>query len=102
MVITILQAQVAEDRVADLERAYREGAAELPADIIETDLVRDVADGDVFRIMTRWVSRDALERMRASGIKPKGVQIFEAAGATATLSIQEVVVHRSQALSRTS
>jgi heme-degrading monooxygenase HmoA len=94
MVITVLEARVAEDRVNDLERAYREGTAEMSPDIVETFLVRDATDPTLFRIMTAWVSREALDAMRASGVTPRGVQIFQAAGASPQLSIFDVVVHR--------
>ena len=94
MVITVLEASVAADRASDLERVYRERTAQVPSDIIETFLVRDTGDARVFRIITVWVSREALESMRSSGVKPTGVQIFEAVGATPTLSIFDVVVHR--------
>lgn len=36
---------------------------------------------------------EALQAMRQSGVKPKGVQMFEAVGASPTLSIFDVVVH---------
>jgi heme-degrading monooxygenase HmoA len=94
VVITVLEASVAADRASDLERVYRERTAQVPSDIIETFLVRDTGDARVFRIITVWVSREALESMRSSGVKPTGVQIFEAVGATPTLSIFDVVVHR--------
>jgi hypothetical protein len=91
MVMTILQAQVALERTGDLERAYKEGTRELPPDIVETFLVRDADDRSVYRVMTVWVSREALDAMRASVDKPKGVQMFEAAGASPQLTILEVV-----------
>lgn len=94
MVITVLHAEVAADRVADLERAYREATAQLPAEIVETFLLRDAAQANSFRILTVWRSRAALEAMRASGVKPKGVQIFEDAGATPRLSVLDVLIHR--------
>jgi hypothetical protein len=73
VVITVLEASVAADRASDLERVYRERTAQVPSDIIETFLVRDTGDARVFRIITVWVSREALERMRSSGVKPTGV-----------------------------
>jgi len=94
MVMTVLEAQVARDRIEDLERAYREGTAALPPEIVETFLVRDARDGALFRIVTVWVSREALEKMRAAPEKPKGVQMFEAAGATPKLAVLDVVDHR--------
>ena len=96
MVLTVLEANVAPDRIADLEQAYKEGASELPPDIIETFLVRDSNEPTLFRIITLWKSWEALHGVRSSGVKPKGVQMFEAAGATPELSILDVVVRRSQ------
>ncbi len=91
MLMTVLFAHVAADRVTDLERAYREAISNLDPGIVETYLVRDANDPTDFRIMTVWSSREALEKMRASGMKPKGVQIFEAAGATPAFSMFGVV-----------
>ncbi|MBB6174888.1 hypothetical protein HNR23_004948 [Nocardiopsis mwathae] len=96
MVITVLEALVAADRVGDLERAYREGTARLPPGIAETFLVRDTSDTSVFRIMTVWAGRETLDEMRASGVTPKGVRIFEAAGASPALSVHDVVVRQQR------
>ena len=95
MVMTILEAQVAEDKAGTLERAYRDGTVEVPADIVETFLVRDSSQPALFRIVTVWSSREALDTMRASGGTPKGVQIFEAAGGVPTLRVFDVLVHRT-------
>jgi hypothetical protein len=95
MVMTVLRAHVAADRVADLERAYREGVAELPLEIVETFLVRDAHDPSLFRIMTLWASRDALAKMRSSTEKPRGILMFEAAGANPELEVLEVVASGS-------
>ena len=93
MVITVLEARVAELRLQDLESAYREGTKAFPPGLVETFLVRDGSDPLQCRIITVWTSREALEAMRSSGEKPKGVQFFEAAGASPTLSVLEVVAH---------
>lgn len=93
MVMTVLRAHVAPGRIADLERAYRQGSSALPPGLVESFLVRDDEDATLFRIVTLWASREALEQMRASVEKPKGVQFFEAAGAVPKLSILDVVTH---------
>lgn len=93
MVITILKAHVPRDRISDLEHAYREGTGTLPPEIVETFLVRESSDASQHRIVTIWTSKEALEKMRASLDKPKGVQMFEAAGVTPELSVLDVVVH---------
>jgi hypothetical protein len=92
MVVTILEAEIAPERGAELEHAYREGTAYLPADILETFLLRHA---DTFRIMTIWRSREALASMRASGMKPKGVQIFEQIGAMPQLTVFDVIVRHA-------
>jgi len=82
MVITVLEATVEPARVADLEQAYRDAKADLPPEIVETFLSRNAYESSAFQIFTVWRSRQALESLRASGAKPKGNLIFQAAGAT--------------------
>lgn len=96
MVITILEAKLDRDRTGDLEHVYREGTASLPAGLVETFLVRSAQDERLYRIITVWSSQEVLEEMRASVEKPKGIQMFEAAGADPELSIFEVVSHSQQ------
>ena len=93
MVITVLEAHVAHERIDDLLSAYREGTDTLPPGLVETFLVRDTGDATLFRIITVWASPEALEKMRAAVEKPKGVQFFETAGATPQLSRLDVVAH---------
>jgi len=94
MVMTILEAHVVPDRSEDLAHIYREGTSVIPPGIVETFLVRDSRDTTLYRIVTVWDSLEALEKMRATGVKPKGVQIFEAVGATPILTILDIVVHQ--------
>jgi quinol monooxygenase YgiN len=93
MVITILEAQVAPDYVAALEAAYRQGIEQLDAGIVETFLLRAAKETHLWRIITVWESRAALEAMRQSGQTPRGVVMFRAARAEPELSIFEVVSH---------
>lgn len=86
MVLTVLEAHVARDRIGDLKRAWREGARALPPGLVESFLVRDSSDDTLFRVITVCSSREAPGEVCASVDKPKGVQFFEAAGATPQLS----------------
>jgi len=95
MVITMLQAQVASDKEAALKEAYEQaGGAELPPAISETFLLHE-ADSDIWRIATVWNSREELEEYRRSVDTPAGIMTFRAAGAEPTLSMNEVVAHRT-------
>lgn len=91
MYITILEAQVGPDRAGELERSFRATADELPSQIVESFLVRDAGDDRRYQIITVWRSRAALEEYRASVEKPKGVEMFEAVGATPQLERWQVV-----------
>ncbi len=88
MVLTVLEARVAAGREADLRAAYRDSAqGPFPPGLVSSSLLRLTADQAVWRIATLWASSEA---MRGKGT-PRGVQIFQAAGAQPTLSILEVV-----------
>jgi heme-degrading monooxygenase HmoA len=91
MVVTVLEAQIAQERVAALTAAYEEAAqASVPPGLVRSVLLRDSTDAMRWRIETTWASRDALTAMRSAGT-PRGVQIFRVAGAEPTLTIFDVV-----------
>ena len=90
-VVTVLEASVLPDRGEDLQAAWTAVASgPLPAGLVRSHLLRDSNDPSRWRIETVWESRDALSVMRRAG-KPKGVQMFEAAGAEPALSVFEMV-----------
>lgn len=96
MVMTVLEASVEASRIGELERAYRESTSEVSPDIVETFLARDRNAPALFRIITVWTSREALDKMRGTGVKPKGVQIFESVGATPKLRIFDIVANQKR------
>jgi len=89
VVLTILEATVAPDRVADLRAAFHNAAAKVPPGFIRSHLVSAAADPTPWRIETLWMSREALGAMRQTGT-PAGVLMFRAAGAEPSLSIYDV------------
>lgn len=95
MVMTVLEARVPAERAASVDAIFARGMRDVPPEIVETFLVRDTQDPQRFRLCTIWRDRAALDAMRASGVKPKGVQLFEEAGATPVLGIFDVAVHRA-------
>ena len=98
MVITILEAQVAPDKAARLEEAYKQGIENLDAGITQTFLLRSSKDANAWRIVTIWQSREALDAMRSSGETPRGVLMFRAADAEPALSVFEVVAHAAASI----
>jgi hypothetical protein len=93
MVITILEAPVVQDKWEVLKEVYGSGTDELPPPIAETFLAQSATDPTVWRIMTVWRSREALDDYRQSVETPEGVLMFRAAGAEPTLSIFDIHVH---------
>ena len=89
MVLTILEATVSAERVADLQAAFRNAAGQIPPGFIRSHLISAAADPTHWRIETLWVSREALAAMRQAGT-PAGVLMFRAAGAEPSLAIYDV------------
>jgi hypothetical protein len=94
MVMTILEGRVALERSSDLQRAYRSIIKNLPPQMLQTFLIRCATDMDLWRIISVWKSRAALDEMRRSTETPAGILIFREAGAEPTLSIFEVDAHQ--------
>lgn len=90
MVMSILEAHVGPEQWAALQHAYETRAGVLPPQIVESFLAQSAADSTVWRILTVWRSREALEQMRQSGETPTGVLIFRDAGAEPSLAIFSV------------
>ena len=80
MVITILEARIEPDMAPGLMEAYQNGLSHLPPQMIRTFLIKDSADKNVWRILSVWKSREALEEMRNSRETPEGILMFRAAG----------------------
>ncbi|MCG3210831.1 MAG: hypothetical protein FOGNACKC_04466 [Anaerolineae bacterium] len=93
MVITILEAQVAPDKWAVLETAYQSAIEKLDRGIVETFLIQSATTSEIWRIITVWRSREALEEIRKSGETPRGILIFRSAGAEPALSVFGVAAH---------
>lgn len=89
MVVTVLEATVAPERVEDLKAAYSNGGP-LPPGLVRSDLLSALDDPARWRIQTFWSSRAALDAMRHKGT-PAGVLMFRAAGAEPTLSVFDIV-----------
>ncbi len=90
-VMTVLEAQVAEEKWATLEQVYaQETAGGLEPGLVQTFLLHGARERLLWRIATVWSSREALDQMRQSGETPRGVLIFRAAGAEPALTIFEV------------
>ena len=92
MVMTVLEARVAEEQWAALENVYATSIRQLDPAIVQTFLVHSLSEPAVWRIMTVWASREALQAMRESGQTPAGVLMFRSAGAEPELKIYDIAL----------
>ena len=93
MVITILEAYVAPEKVSLLEASYKQVTEHLDVGIVQTFLTQSTNEPTVWQIVTHWESRDALNAMRQTGETPRGVLIFQAVGAEPRFSIFRVAAN---------
>jgi quinol monooxygenase YgiN len=92
MVITILEAHVGAENWVAFQDDYKNRTDQLPPQMLQTFLLQDVADQTLWRILSVWKSREALDEMRNSGETPTGVLMFRNVGAEPKLSIFNVPV----------
>ncbi len=96
MVMTVLEAHVAPEQWPTLEAGYQGAVEGLPPQLVRTYLVQSADDPTLWRVISLWHSRKALDEFRQSVETPGGVLIFRSAGAEPTLSIFEVAYQAAQ------
>ena len=91
-VFTVLESRVLPERVVDLQAAYAEAArGPFPPGLVRSTLLQHTLEQNLWRIETVWQSKEALAAMRQAPGKPRGVQIFEAAGSQPSLTIFDAI-----------
>ena len=91
MVITEVEANVAEGHWELMRRSYRQLAAKLEPQIVRSYLLQGTSDPTLWRVMTVWVSQEGLEEYRRSVDTPGALVLFRSVGAEPTRSIFNVV-----------
>lgn len=94
-VMTVLEARLEPDRWAALEASYAGATKRLPPQMLQTFLVQSATDAELWRAISVWRNRDAMEEYRRSVETPGGVLMFRAAGAEPTLALFEVIAGAS-------
>ena len=96
MIVTMLEAEVAEGNAQELVDSFTAGGESLPPVIRESFLLHE-SGGDVWQIVTVWETKEALDQYRASVDTPGGVLMFRSAGAEPALTVFEVAAHADHA-----
>lgn len=89
-IMTVLEASVAEAHWTRLQQSFATSLQQLPAQIEQSFLVQSTEDPALWRVVTVWRSREALDTYRRSVEVAEGVLMFRAAGAEPALAIFEV------------
>jgi len=95
MIMTILEANVSQDKSQILIYAFRQQIAAIPPEIVHTYLAHDSKNPAIWRIITVWKSKEALGEMRKQGT-PAGVMMFRQVNSEPTLSLYEIVESSSK------
>ncbi len=91
MVMTILEGRVSKENWPALEQAYQQAAEHKEPGLVGSYLIQARKESDLWRILTIWSSREALDEMRKSAKTPTGVLIFRSAHSEPALSVYDII-----------
>ncbi len=91
-VMTVLEARVSAERAQELVQIFSRSAGRRPPQMLSMYLVQGEADPTLWRAISVWRSRAALEEYRRSVTTPGGVAMLKAVGAEPVLTIWSVPV----------
>ncbi|HEX7173185.1 MAG TPA: hypothetical protein VF365_11350 [Candidatus Limnocylindria bacterium] len=94
-VITIVTGNVPEDRLAELERAYRELMRDGVPPMLEDSFLLRANDGRV-AIASLWRRRADLDAMLASGEEPPARRLIRTHGGEPEVTLWEPLVRASE------
>ena len=90
--VMVLEARVALENWKVLVQGYRDRIAQgFPTELIEIFLTQAVAEPELWRIVSIWSSREALDAPRKCVQPLSGLAMFRAAGSEPSVSIFDVV-----------
>lgn len=90
--ITILEGVVSGERWHMLEDTYRKAIHKIPQDLIQSFLVQDVKDPNLWRIISVWRSKADYEKnIESTGLYSTCVDVFRGVGVEPTRRKFEVV-----------
>jgi quinol monooxygenase YgiN len=90
MVMTILEGHVCTENWSNLEQAYQEASKQKESGSVQSYLNHSIKEPEVWRIITLWSNREALDEMRKSVETPRGVLMFRMVKSEPGLSVFEV------------
>ena len=93
MVMTILEGRVSAARWSELEIAYKRGLKTVPVALLQTFLIQDTRDRELWRIITLWKSEDAYLESRSKGIHSTCEDMFRSVDVEPSRRVFKPVAH---------
>ena len=93
MIMTILEGRVRAARWGELEIAYKRGLKTIPVHLIQTFLIQDTKDRELWRIITLWKSEEAYRLSREKGIHSTCEDMFRQVDVEPTRRVFIPVAH---------
>ncbi len=85
-IVTIVDAQLESAREAELLEGYRRlTSSAWPEGLLRTELLR--GQNGAWRVASTWRDKDAVIALRATGVRPAALMLFESLGATQTHAV---------------
>jgi heme-degrading monooxygenase HmoA len=88
-VVTMVSARIAPERVPEMTGLFSEAVRAGMPERRQTSLLK--GDGDIWRVVTVWRSREDLDAYLASAQEPFALRLLRAAGGTPEVDVFEVV-----------
>jgi heme-degrading monooxygenase HmoA len=92
-VMTVLQARVPPADWATLVDSYQAAVRHLPEQMIESFLLQNKEDPNLWTALGLWSSREAFKEYQSSVEIPAGIMIFRSAGVEPTMVLHEVAAN---------
>jgi heme-degrading monooxygenase HmoA len=95
--ITILEGKVSCERWEKLEEAYRTRIHKIPMGLIQTFLVQDLKDREIWRIISVWRSKAYFDENTESGLlSTTCVDVFHSVGVEPTRRKFDIMAMHTQ------
>ena len=89
-VVTIVEGKIPFSKTKEFEDAYASVKGPFPSGWVESRLIKNSSDPEIYRIETVWESRKVLEKYRTSTTTPVAVALFQKVGINPIVNIYEI------------
>ncbi len=94
-IITIIEGKVNKDKWSLFQNAYERVAKKsLPDSLLDSYLVQDVNESEIWRILTVWENIEAMNTYRKNVETPAWILVYREVGTEPKLVVNEIVLSK--------